>query len=165
MTSAAEIAFALVDVGRDAAAVVAHRAGAVGIERHGDFGGVAGQRLVDRVVDDLVDHVVQAGAVVGVADVHARPLAHRIEALEDLDRLGVVVGSAVILRAGSAMQLPRIESENLRENQRLIWHEKRCAVQRKVDRANMLIRWRFLKVRRVKNGSGNRGAPKRVLGA
>jgi hypothetical protein len=36
--------------------------------------------------------------------------------------------------------LPRIESEILRENQRLIWHEKRCAVQRKVDRPNMLIR-------------------------
>ena len=51
---------------------------------------VAGQRLVDGVVDDLVDHVVQAGAVVGVADVHARALAHRLEALEDLDALFVV---------------------------------------------------------------------------
>ena len=79
-------AFALVDVGRDAAAIVAHGAGAVGIERHRDLGGVAGERLVDGVVDDLVDHVMQAGAVIGVADIHAGTLAHGVEALEDLDR-------------------------------------------------------------------------------
>ena len=42
---------------------------------------VAGQRLVDGVVDDLEHHVVQTGAVIGVADVHAGALAHRIEAL------------------------------------------------------------------------------------
>ena len=62
------------------------RARAVGVERHRHLVGMAGQRLVDGVVDDLVDHVVQAGAVVGVADIHARPLAHGVEALEDLDR-------------------------------------------------------------------------------
>jgi hypothetical protein len=32
---------------------------------------MTGQRLVDRVVHDLEDHVVQAGAVIGVADVHS----------------------------------------------------------------------------------------------
>ncbi len=84
--------FALVDVGRNAAAVVANRHRAVRIERDDDFLGVAGERLVDRIVDDFIHHVVQAGAVIGVADIHARTLAHRIEALEDLDRFGVVVG-------------------------------------------------------------------------
>ena len=52
--------------------------------------GVAGERLVDGVVDHLVDHVVQARAVVGVADIHARALAHRIEALEDLDGIRAI---------------------------------------------------------------------------
>ena len=85
-------ALALVDVDRDAAAVVAHGAGTVGIERDHDVLGKAGQRLVDGVVDDLVDHVVQAGTVVGVADIHARPLAHGIEPLEHFDRFGVVIG-------------------------------------------------------------------------
>ena len=85
-------AFTLVDVDRDAAAVVAHGAGTVGIERDHDVLGEAGQRLVDGVVDDLVDHVMQAGTVVGVADIHARPLAHGIEPLEHLDRFGVVIG-------------------------------------------------------------------------
>ena len=46
---------------------------------------IAGQRLVDGVVDDLEHHVVQAGAVIGIADVHAGALAHRIQALQHLD--------------------------------------------------------------------------------
>src|SRR5690606_10105321 len=49
------------------------------------------QRLVDRVVADLEHHVVQAGSVVGIADVHAGPLADGIEPFEDLDRIGAVV--------------------------------------------------------------------------
>ena len=84
-------AFALVDVDRDAAAVVAHGDRIVRIEHHLDRRGVTGKRLVDRVVDDLVHHVVQAGAVVGVADIHARALAHRVEAAEDFDLFGGVV--------------------------------------------------------------------------
>ena len=48
--------------------------------------GVAVDHLVDRVVDDLPEQVVVA-ARVDAADVHAGPLAHRLEALEDLDVL------------------------------------------------------------------------------
>jgi hypothetical protein len=51
-----------------------------------------GEHLVDAVVHDLVDHVVQARAVVGVADIHARALAHGIQALENLDGIGAVGG-------------------------------------------------------------------------
>ena len=91
MTSAAEtlrlVVVIVLDVGRDAAAIVGDGAGAVGIEGDDDPVGIAGQRLVDGVVDDLVDHVMQARAVIGVADIHARPLAHRIEAFQDLDRI------------------------------------------------------------------------------
>ena len=83
-------AFALVDAGRDAAAVVPDRHRAVGVERHRHRVGIAGERLVDAVVDDLVDHVMQAGAVIGVADIHARALAHGVEALQDLDGFGAV---------------------------------------------------------------------------
>ena len=52
---------------------------------HRDGGGVTGQRLVDAVVDDLVHHVVQARAVVGVADIHAGALADSLQPLENLD--------------------------------------------------------------------------------
>src|SRR6476660_4594479 len=49
-----------------------------------------GQRLVDRIIGYLEHHMVEARSVVGVADVHTKALAHRVEALEDLDALGVV---------------------------------------------------------------------------
>jgi hypothetical protein len=42
---------------------------------------MTGQGFVDRVVHDLEDHVVQTGAVIGVADVHPGPFAYGIKAL------------------------------------------------------------------------------------
>ena len=77
-------------VGGDAAAVVLDPDAAVGCRVTHDPVAVAGQRLVDGVVDDLPDQVVQA-ALTGGADVHAGALADRLEALEDLDRGGVVL--------------------------------------------------------------------------
>ena len=66
------------------------RDAAVDVDRHRRPAvAVPGQRLVDRVVDDLVDQVVQA-ALAGVADVHAGPLADRFEAFQDLDLVGAV---------------------------------------------------------------------------
>jgi hypothetical protein len=47
------------------------------------------QRLVDAVVDHLVDEVVEAAGA-GGADVHAGPSAYRFEALENRDVFGVV---------------------------------------------------------------------------
>ncbi len=72
-------------VGGNAAAIVVDGDRAVGVQHDVDRVGVPGQRLVDGVVHDLVHHVVQAGAVVGVADIHARTLADGVEALQDLD--------------------------------------------------------------------------------
>ena len=83
------LALLLHDRHGDAAAVVDDGDRAVGVERDVDLGRVAGEGLVDGVVDDLVDEVVQT-AHAGRADVHARPLAHGLEALEDGDVLGVV---------------------------------------------------------------------------
>ena len=84
---------ALVPTDRHAPAVVLDRDHAVGSDLDRDLGGKAGHRLVDRVVDDLPDEVMQAAGV-GRADVHARALAHGLQALEDLDALGVVVAAA-----------------------------------------------------------------------
>ncbi len=90
MTSAAETPSPLwmsVGMPRPSSRTV-HRA--VGIEHDIDRRRVARERLVDGVVDDFVDHVVQAGAVIGVADVHAGPLANGVEPLQHLDRFSVV---------------------------------------------------------------------------
>ena len=80
MTSAAETSFFAVDVDRNAAPVVRHGHGFVGV--YGDHHSVAMTRqgLVDRVVDHFEDHVVQAAAVVGIADIHSRTLADSVEA-------------------------------------------------------------------------------------
>ena len=48
----------------DAAAVVDDGHRVVDVDRDVDLIAVAGERLVDRVVDDLVDEVMQAGAPV-----------------------------------------------------------------------------------------------------
>ena len=70
-----------VDIDRNAAAVVRDGDGLIGVDRDDDPIAMTGQRLVDGVVDDLENHVVQAGAVIGVADVHSGAFAHRVKTL------------------------------------------------------------------------------------
>ena len=101
-------------VDRDAAAVV-DRPGPPPSAWMVDVDGVAvaGQGLVDRVVHDLVDQVVQA-ALAGGADVHARALADRLEALEDLDRAGVVGVRPVVPTRYRSPQGPARSGRGLR---------------------------------------------------
>ena len=82
--------FFLVDVSRDAPTIITHRGRTVGMERHQDFRTMAGKGFVDRVVDDLIDHVMETRTVIGITDIHARALAHGVEPFEDLDRLRAV---------------------------------------------------------------------------
>ena len=60
------------------------------MDRDGHVVRVADLGLVDRVVDELEDHVVEAREVVGVPDVHAGALADGLEALQQLDGVGGV---------------------------------------------------------------------------
>jgi len=66
------------DIHRNSTAVVLHGDRLVGVDGDDDVGAVTGQRLVNRVVQDLEDHVVQTGPIIGVTDVHSRALANRI---------------------------------------------------------------------------------------
>ena len=88
-------AFALLDVDRDAAAVVDDPDAAVGREGDVDPVAVPGHGFVDGVVHDFVDEVMQAAFARG-ADVHTRPLANCFQTLQHSDRTGVV-GHAVLL--------------------------------------------------------------------
>ena len=90
-------------VDRNAAAVVDDRDRAVDVNRDVDLIAEAGQRFVDRVVDDFVDEVMQPRRP-GRADVHRRALADRLEALEDLDLVGAVVVAGAV--AGRCPLLP-----------------------------------------------------------
>ena len=78
-------AFPGVNVRRDAAAVVGHGDRSVGIEGDRHEICMTGQRLIDGVVDDFVDHVMKTGTIIGIADVHAWSLADGIQAFQDLD--------------------------------------------------------------------------------
>ena len=79
------------DADRDAAAVVGDADRIVGMDGDDDVVTMPGQGFVDRVVDNLENQVVQAGAIGSIADVHARALAHGLQAFEDLDA-GFTVG-------------------------------------------------------------------------
>ncbi len=95
-------ALLLVDLGRNAAAVINDRYGPVRIEGDGNGVAIAGQGLVDRVVEHLVDHVMEARAVLGIADIHARPLAHGVQSAQHLDRFGAVAFGAFLGTASFA---------------------------------------------------------------
>ena len=74
----------------DAAAVVRDLDDLAGKQVHLDHRAIARERLVDRVVDNLIDQVVQA-ARPRRPDIHAGPLAYRLQPLEHLDLRGVVI--------------------------------------------------------------------------
>ena len=75
----------------DAAAVVAHRDGAVGGHLQLDDARLAGHRLVHGVVEKLGNQMMHGG-LVGAADIHGGTPAHRLQAFENLDVLGGVLG-------------------------------------------------------------------------
>ena len=78
------------DVHGDTAAVVGDGDGVAGIDGDGDVGAVAGKGLVDGVIHNFV-HQVMKSRLAGRADVHARALAHRLQALQDLDLRAAVL--------------------------------------------------------------------------
>ena len=95
---------AVLDVRGDAATVVGHADRIVGVDDDLDVVAPALQRFVDGIVQDFEHHVVQAGAIGRVADVHTGTLAHRVQAFEDLDA-GRVVIAAIGLPGGLRLGL------------------------------------------------------------
>lgn len=79
-----------VNVDRNAAAVVTDGDGTIGVDLDLNIGAVASERLVNGVIDHFEHHVVQARAIIRIADIHPRALADRIQALQYLDIRGVV---------------------------------------------------------------------------
>ncbi|MCY1427017.1 hypothetical protein D9M71_428470 [compost metagenome] len=75
---------------RNAATVVAHTDGFVRVDDDGDVIAVTGEGFVDRVVDHLEHHVVQAATIIGVANVHTGTLAYGIQPFQHFNAGGVV---------------------------------------------------------------------------
>jgi hypothetical protein len=86
-------AFLGVDAGRDAAAIILDRDRAVGVQRDRMRSQWPASASSIALSDHLEHHVVEARAVVGVADIHSGPFADRVEALQHLDGIGAVAFS------------------------------------------------------------------------
>ncbi len=82
--------FFLMHADRNSAAVVADGGRTVGIEDNFGFVAVTGERFVDGVIQNFINHMMQAGAVIGVADVHSRTFANRVQPAQNLNRIGII---------------------------------------------------------------------------
>ena len=74
-------------VDRYAAAIVAYDDGAILVQLDLDAAGMAGHRLVHGIVEHFGGQMMQR-PLVGAADIHAGPAAHRLEPFQHLDILG-----------------------------------------------------------------------------
>ncbi len=77
-------------VDRNASAIVHYRHRVIRVYCYQNLGTKAGQRLVYRVVDHLIDQVMQTRGT-GRANIHAWALAHCLQAFEDLDLRPIIL--------------------------------------------------------------------------
>ena len=82
--------FAGVQVHGNAPAVVLYGDAVIRMDGDLDVVAMPAHGLVDGVVHHFIDQVVEAFEA-GIADVHGRPFPHGLQALEDLDFIGVVL--------------------------------------------------------------------------
>jgi len=59
----------------DAAAIITDGARAVGVQNHLNAVGMSSEAFVDRIIDNLINHVMQARAVIRIANIHAGAFA------------------------------------------------------------------------------------------
>ena len=78
-------------IDRDTPSVVLHRDRTVAVDRDGDERAMAGEMLIDRIVEDFENGVVQTALGRGIADIHSRALPHGFEAFEFVNLTGIVI--------------------------------------------------------------------------
>ena len=84
-------AFLSVDVHRNPATVVLHRDRLTRVNDDVNLVAVSGQRLINAVVDELLDHMMETGAILRIADVHPWSLADRVEPSQHLNAVRIVL--------------------------------------------------------------------------
>ena len=100
-------AFFLVHASWNAATIIFDRYRTIGIEFDQHKIAMPRERLVDGIVGNFKHHVMQATAIIGVADIHAWALAHCIQAFQNLDAIGtifILVGVSCAIRRGIKMR-------------------------------------------------------------
>ncbi len=79
----------LVHIHGDTTAVIYYGNGVVGVDCHVYMVGIAGEGLVDRVVDNLINQMMQTFGG-NVSNIHGRAFSHRLEAFEHLNITGAI---------------------------------------------------------------------------
>ena len=80
----------LVDINRNTAAIIGHTHRAITVQNNFDNIAIPGQSFIDGVINNLIDHMVETGTVIGITNIHTRAFAYRIEAFQNLNRLGII---------------------------------------------------------------------------
>ncbi|MNP34594.1 hypothetical protein D3C76_1278900 [compost metagenome] len=79
-----------VNAGRNTTAIILYGNGVIAVDGDDNIFTVTRERFVNSVIHDLEYHVVQTGAVIGIADIHTWALTHRIQPFQDFDTGGVI---------------------------------------------------------------------------
>jgi hypothetical protein len=57
--------------------------------------GMSGEALIDRIIDNFINHVMQAGAVICIANIHPRAFTHSVQSFEDFDAIRPIFRACV----------------------------------------------------------------------
>jgi hypothetical protein len=85
------------DASRNAATVIGYRNRIVGMNGDHDVVAMPGQSFINGVIDNLEHHVVQPGAIRGIADVHAGAFAYCLQTFQLLNRRFIVGGGVILI--------------------------------------------------------------------
>ena len=113
-----------VKIDREAAPVIQHARGTVGVQGDGDFGAVACQRFVDGVIYNFINQVIQT-AHIGGADIHARPFSYGLQSLEHLNLSRVIMMSLLGHGATSLRTVDERNKVRRKTPKKFLWHTKR----------------------------------------
>jgi hypothetical protein len=88
-------AFVRMEIDRDTAAIVDYSYGIINVDRYINAAAIAGQCLIDGVVDNFINQVVKP-VLTCRPNVHSRSQANRLQTLEHFDTTRVVDGVVVL---------------------------------------------------------------------
>ena len=67
-----------VDIRRNPPAIIRNRHGFIGMHHHPNNIAVPLKCFVNRIINELLNHMMQSGAIISIANVHSGPLSNRI---------------------------------------------------------------------------------------
>ena len=79
------------NIDRNTAPIIAYAARPVRMQSNLDAVSVPCEAFINRIIDNFLDHMVQARAVIRIANIHARTLSNRVKAFKNFDAICAVI--------------------------------------------------------------------------